>query len=106
MSGAGLPLPPAVRCRPASATSCWPAACCPTQRLLLPTDSIPPPPPSPPAGERTKVRGGECRHTMPQRRIRAVFMRGGTSRALFFHAADLPPDPPARDRSLLAALGS
>ncbi len=42
----------------------------------------------------------------PQRRIRAVFMRGGTSRALFFHAADLPPDPRERDRILLAALGS
>lgn len=33
-------------------------------------------------------------------------MRGGTSRALFFHAADLPPDPRERDRVLLAALGS
>ncbi|MFZ1061222.1 MAG: PrpF domain-containing protein [Candidatus Rokuibacteriota bacterium] len=43
---------------------------------------------------------------MTQRRIRAVFMRGGTSRALFFHAADLPPDPRERDRILLAALGS
>ncbi len=43
---------------------------------------------------------------MSQRRIRAVFMRGGTSRALFFHAADLPSDPRERDRILLAALGS
>lgn len=42
----------------------------------------------------------------PQRRFRAVFMRGGTSRALFFHVADLPPDPRERDRVLLAALGS
>jgi hypothetical protein len=33
-------------------------------------------------------------------------MRGGTSRALFFHAADLPADPRERDRILLAALGS
>jgi 2-methylaconitate cis-trans-isomerase PrpF len=41
-----------------------------------------------------------------QHRIRAVFMRGGTSRALFFHAADLPADPRERDRILLAALGS
>jgi len=41
-----------------------------------------------------------------QRRIRAVFMRGGTSRALFFHAADLPPDAGERDGILLAALGS
>lgn len=43
---------------------------------------------------------------MSQRRIRAVFMRGGTSRALFFHVADLPPDLRERDRVLLAALGS
>jgi len=43
---------------------------------------------------------------MTQRRIRAVFMRGGTSRALFFHQADLPAAGAARDRILLAALGS
>lgn len=43
---------------------------------------------------------------MAQARVRAVFMRGGTSRALFFHAADLPTDPAARDRLFLAALGS
>jgi len=41
-----------------------------------------------------------------QLKVRAVFMRGGTSRALFFHEADLPADPAARDRILLAALGS
>ncbi len=33
-------------------------------------------------------------------------MRGGTSRALFFHEADLPKDRRERDRVLLAALGS
>ena len=43
---------------------------------------------------------------MTKRRIRAVFMRGGTSRAIFFHHADLPPARAARDRILLAALGS
>jgi 2-methylaconitate cis-trans-isomerase PrpF len=43
---------------------------------------------------------------MPQRRVRAVFMRGGTSRAVFFHEADLPAPGEARDRILLAALGS
>jgi hypothetical protein len=43
---------------------------------------------------------------MTQRRIRAVFMRGGTSRAIFFHEEDLPHPGPARDRILLAALGS
>ncbi len=43
---------------------------------------------------------------MSQRRIRAVFMRGGTSRALLFHEADLPAPGPERDRVFLAALGS
>ncbi|HEY7677857.1 MAG TPA: PrpF domain-containing protein [Candidatus Methylomirabilis sp.] len=43
---------------------------------------------------------------MKQRKVRAVFMRGGTSRALFFHVADLPQDQAGRDRILLAALGS
>ncbi len=43
---------------------------------------------------------------MTQQRVRAVYMRGGTSRALFFHAADLPKDRAVRDRILLAALGS
>ncbi len=43
---------------------------------------------------------------MTQRRIRAVYMRGGTSRCLVFHEEDLPHSGPARDRILLAALGS
>jgi 2-methylaconitate isomerase len=43
---------------------------------------------------------------MAQRRIRAVYMRGGTSRCLVFHETDLPPAGEARDRVLLAALGS
>jgi 2-methylaconitate cis-trans-isomerase PrpF len=42
---------------------------------------------------------------MSQRRIRAVFVRGGTSRALLFHEEDLPHGP-ARDRIFLSALGS
>jgi hypothetical protein len=41
-----------------------------------------------------------------QRRIRAVFMRGGTSRCLVFHEADMPHPGGARDRILLSALGS
>jgi 2-methylaconitate cis-trans-isomerase PrpF len=41
-----------------------------------------------------------------QRRIRAVFVRGGTSRALVFHRRDLPPDRAAWDPIFLAALGS
>ena len=43
---------------------------------------------------------------MPQRWVPAVFMRGGTSKGLFFHAEELPNDPAARDQLLLAALGS
>lgn len=41
-----------------------------------------------------------------QRRIPAVFMRGGTSKGLFFHARDLPDDRAARDMIFCAALGS
>jgi 2-methylaconitate cis-trans-isomerase PrpF len=43
---------------------------------------------------------------MKQRKLRAVYMRGGTSRCLIFHAADLPAPGPTRDAILLAALGS
>src|SRR5207249_10042894 len=43
---------------------------------------------------------------MSQQKIRAVYMRGGTSRCLVFHQDDLPPDGAARDRVLSAALGS
>lgn len=43
---------------------------------------------------------------MTQRRIRAVYMRGGTSRCLVFRDADLPTAGLERDHILLAALGS
>jgi len=43
---------------------------------------------------------------MSQKKIRAVYIRGGTSRCLVFHQADLPPAGAERDRILLAALGS
>jgi 2-methylaconitate cis-trans-isomerase PrpF len=43
---------------------------------------------------------------MSQRRVRAVYMRGGTSRCLVFHEKDLPPAGAERDRILLTALGS
>lgn len=43
---------------------------------------------------------------MTQRRVRAVYMRGGTSRCLCFHAEDLPEPGRERDAVLLAALGS
>lgn len=41
-----------------------------------------------------------------QQRIRAVFMRGGTSNGLVFHDRDLPPPGAVRDAVLLAAMGS
>ena len=40
------------------------------------------------------------------RRIPAVFMRGGTSKALIFHARDLPESRAGRDAMFFAALGS
>jgi len=38
--------------------------------------------------------------------IPCTLMRGGTSKGLYFHVHDLPADPAARDRVLLAAMGS
>ncbi len=43
---------------------------------------------------------------MKQLRIPAVYMRGGTSKGVFFLAEDLPSDPAARDRILLRVIGS
>lgn len=42
----------------------------------------------------------------PNRKIPCVYMRGGTSKALFFHDEDLPQDEAARDRIILSAFGS
>jgi hypothetical protein len=39
-------------------------------------------------------------------RVPAVIMRGGTSKAVFFHERDLPADPDQRDAFILAAYGS
>jgi 2-methylaconitate cis-trans-isomerase PrpF len=41
-----------------------------------------------------------------QRAIRACYMRGGTSKGVFFLAEDLPQDPVLRDRLLLRIIGS
>jgi hypothetical protein len=41
-----------------------------------------------------------------QLRIPAVYMRGGTSKGVFFLAQDLPVDPAVRDRILLRVIGS
>jgi 2-methylaconitate cis-trans-isomerase PrpF len=43
---------------------------------------------------------------MPQNRLRAVFMRGGTSKALMLHRADLPADQSDWAPIFLAAMGS
>ncbi|HYC08111.1 MAG TPA: PrpF domain-containing protein, partial [Steroidobacteraceae bacterium] len=40
------------------------------------------------------------------RAIPSTLMRGGTSKGLYFHVKDLPQSAPARDRVLLAAMGS
>ncbi|MFT4230105.1 MAG: PrpF domain-containing protein, partial [Microbacterium sp.] len=41
-----------------------------------------------------------------QLKIPATYLRGGTSKGVFFHAPDLPPAGPARDAVLLRVLGS
>lgn len=43
---------------------------------------------------------------MPGQKIQAVFVRGGTSKGVFFHERDLPTDPAARDDVILNVLGS
>lgn len=43
---------------------------------------------------------------MPQARIPAVFMRGGTSKAVIFKSADLPEDINARNAMFLDVIGS
>ncbi len=43
---------------------------------------------------------------MPQRRLRATFMRGGTSKALILHRADLPANEADWAGIFLAAMGS
>ncbi|MGF6780068.1 2-methylaconitate cis-trans isomerase PrpF [Paraburkholderia sp. GAS334] len=43
---------------------------------------------------------------MAQYRIPAVYMRGGTSKGMFFRADSLPVDPAQRDRILLRVIGS
>ena len=42
----------------------------------------------------------------PNRKIPCVYMRGGTSKAVFFHDKDLPRDEAERDKVILSAFGS
>lgn len=43
---------------------------------------------------------------MTQHFIKAAFYRGGTSKGIFFHASDLPPERPEIERIILGAMGS
>lgn len=43
---------------------------------------------------------------MTQLRIPAIYMRGGTSKGVFFHLRDLPTDPAVRNQLLLRVIGS
>jgi probable AcnD-accessory protein PrpF len=43
---------------------------------------------------------------MKQLRIPAIYMRGGTSKGVFFRKEDLPSDPAERERVLLRVIGS
>jgi 2-methylaconitate isomerase len=43
---------------------------------------------------------------MKQLRIPAIYMRGGTSKGVFFRKEDLPADPAQRERVLLRVIGS
>ena len=42
----------------------------------------------------------------PNRKIPCVYMRGGTSKAVFFRDEDLPQDVKERDKVILSAFGS
>lgn len=42
----------------------------------------------------------------PNKKIPCVYMRGGTSKAVFFHDRDLPQDEAQRDKVILSAFGS
>ena len=43
---------------------------------------------------------------MPQKKLPAVFMRGGTSKAVIFHARDLPASRAEWDPIFLSVIGS
>jgi 2-methylaconitate isomerase len=45
-------------------------------------------------------------HLLPQSKIQAVYMRGGTSKGVFFRPEWLPTDAALRDRILLRVIGS
>jgi 2-methylaconitate isomerase len=45
-------------------------------------------------------------HSPEQMAVPCVLMRGGTSKALFFHERDVPPPGPRRDQFLMRAMGT
>lgn len=47
-----------------------------------------------------------CKFSTGFLKVPAVYMRGGTSKGLFFHEKDLPQDAASRDALILAAYGS
>ncbi len=49
---------------------------------------------------------GDSVFTAPQRALAALYMRGGTSKGVFFEPRHLPADPALRDAVLLRAVGS
>ncbi len=53
-----------------------------------------------------KVRYAVMADYKPNEKIPCVYMRGGTSKAVFFRDEDLPQDPGERDRVILSAFGS
>src|SRR5205085_3037562 len=57
-------------------------------------------------GCRPAATSGVTRMTTTQLRIPAVYMRGGTSKGVFFLKDDLPADPVAREKLLLRVIGS
>lgn len=59
-----------------------------------------------PSAERSVDGTKERAARRAQQRIPAVYMRGGTSKGVFFHAESLPVDPPERDRVLMRVIGS
>ena len=59
-----------------------------------------PPPPSAPTTSSLI-----CNMNLDQRRIPSVYMRSGTSKALFFHACDVRAPGPGRDRRLKQVMG-
>jgi len=62
--------------------------------------------PAPPEGNPMNTATIASTRRSNQTGVRCVIMRGGTSKGVFFHEADLPADPGQRERVLMAAMGT